>query len=183
MPRLYLVRHGRAAASFAEAADPALDELGREQAVAVAERLAPLGPLAMLTSPLKRARATSDPLAQRWGRGAAIEAAVAEIPSPPGLDLVQRAQWLRSFMAGSWRSAAQDLARWREEAIVALSTLDDDTVVFSHFIAINVAVGVAERDDRVVLFHPDNCSVTILDVDNGTLRLIERGHQAETKVN
>jgi broad specificity phosphatase PhoE len=63
MPRLYLVRHGRAAATFAEAADPGLDALGRSQAEAVAEKLAAIGPIALLSSPLARARETSEPLA------------------------------------------------------------------------------------------------------------------------
>ncbi|HKD22365.1 MAG TPA: histidine phosphatase family protein [Rhizomicrobium sp.] len=183
MPRLYLVRHGRAAATFAEAADPGLDALGRSQAEAVATRLAPLGPFALVSSPLKRARETSEPLAARWRREPAIEPAVAEIPSPPGMGLAERAEWLRGFMAGSWRDASRDLAQWREEAVAALAALRDDTVIFSHFIAINVAAGAAERDDRVILFRPDNCSVTILDVENGALRLVERGHEAETKVN
>ena len=184
MPRLYLVRHGRAAASFAEAADPGLDPLGRSQAEAVAERLAPLGPLAMQSSPLKRALETSDPLAARWRRTVVIEPAVAEIPSPKGLGLAERADWLRAFMGGSWRSASLELAAWREEAIAALAAMKENTVIFSHFIAINVAAGAAAGDDRVVLFRPDNCSVTILDVDGGgRLTLVERGHEAETKVN
>ena len=183
MPRLYLVRHGRAAASFAEAADPGLDALGRSQAEAVAERLASIGPIAMLTSPLARARETSEPLAKRWQRSVPIEPAVAEIPSPSGMSLSERAEWLRGFMAGSWRDASRDLAQWREEAIAALAAIKEDTVIFSHFIAINVAAGAAEGDDRVILFRPDNCSVTILDVDKGALSLVERGHEAETKVN
>ncbi len=183
MPRLYLVRHGRAAASFAEAADPGLDDVGRSQATAVAERLAPLGPHALLTSPLKRARETSLPLAQFWRCEPIVEVAVAELPSPPSLGLPQRAEWLRGFAARSWRNASRGLAQWREELIAALAALSDDTVVFSHFIAINVAAGAAERDDRVIHFHPDNCSVTIIDVENGALRLIERGHEAATKVN
>jgi broad specificity phosphatase PhoE len=183
MTRLYLVRHGRAAATFAEAADPGLDELGRSQAEAVAARLAPLGPLALLSSPLKRARETSEPLARLWKRVPFIEPAVAEIPSPAGLSLSERAEWLRGFMGGSWRAASRDLAQWREAVIAALTALDADTVIFSHFIAINVAAGAAEGDDRVTPFRPDNCSVTILDVEHGALRLIERGHEAETKVN
>ncbi len=183
MPRLYLVRHGRAAASFAEAADPGLDAFGHSQAEAVAERLAPIGPIAMLSSPLKRARETSEPLAKRWQRPVPIEPAVAEIPSPSGLGLAERAEWLRGFMGGSWREASRELAQWREEAIAALAAIKENTVIFSHFIAINVAAGAAEGDDRVILFRPDNCSVTIIDVDNGALRLVERGHEAETKVN
>jgi broad specificity phosphatase PhoE len=183
MPRLYLVRHGRAAATFAEAADPGLDALGQSQAAAVAEQLAPIGPLALLSSPLKRARETSEPLAKRWQRPVPIEPAVAEIPSPSTLSLTERAEWLRGFMGGSWRDASRGLAQWREEAIAALTAIKDDTVIFTHFILINVAAGAAEGDDRVILFRPDNCSVTILDVDNGRLALVERGREAETKVN
>lgn len=183
MPRLYLVRHGRAAASFAEAADPGLDAFGHSQAEAVAERLAPIGPIAMLSSPLKRARETSEPLAKRWQRPVPIEPAVAEIPSPSGLGLAERAEWLRGFMGGSWREASRELAQWREEAIAALLAIQEDTVIFSHFIAINVAAGAAEGDDRVILFRPDNCSVTLVDVEGGRLALVERGREAETKVN
>ena len=39
-------------------------------------------------------------------------------------------------------------------------------------------------DDRVVVFSPDNCSVTVFDIANKTLNLVEKGHEAElTKVN
>src|SRR5262245_40708188 len=64
--QLYLVRHGHANAGFAEAYDPGLDDLGREQALAIAQGLAPLGPFPILTSPLKRARETTTPLAVLW---------------------------------------------------------------------------------------------------------------------
>jgi len=132
---------------------------------------------------LKRARETSEPLAKLWQRNAIVEPAVAEIPSPQGLGLAQRAEWLRGFMSGSWRAATRELAEWRESVIAALAAVEHDTVVFSHFIAINVAAGAAESDDRVTAFQPDNCSVTIIDVEMGALKLVERGHEAETKVN
>jgi broad specificity phosphatase PhoE len=112
-----------------------------------------------------------------------IEPAVAEIPSPSE-NLKDRVVWLRNFMAGSWRDASPALAAWRENAVAALVSRREDTVVFSHYIAINVAVGAAEGDDRVVVFSPDNCSVTIFDVENGTLKVVERGKEAPlTKVN
>lgn len=183
MPRLYLVRHGRAAATFAEHADPGLDDVGRTQAEAVGKRLSAMRPVALLSSPLKRARETSMPLAKIWRRDVPIEPAVAEIPSPAGLGLSERSEWLRGFMGGSWRAASRELAQWREDVLSALLAQKSDTVVFSHFIAINVATGAAEKDDRVTVSRPDNCSVTILDATDGTLRLVERGHEAETKVN
>ncbi len=59
-----------------------------------------------------------------------------------------------------------------------------DTVIFSHFVAINVAAGAALDDDRVVVFSPDNCSVTVFDVAGDALSLVDKGHEAElTRVN
>ena len=184
MPRLYLVRHGKAAAGFGESMDPGLDEKGQSQAEAAAARLAPLGPLPILTSPLKRTRETAAPLAALWKQTPAVEEAVAEIPSPKGMTLEGRVAWLRKLMAGSWRDAAYDLAAWRESLVATLAAIETDTVIFSHYVAINVAAGAALGDDRVVVFSPDNCSVTVFDVSDNGLQLVEKGHEAElTKVN
>jgi broad specificity phosphatase PhoE len=183
MARLYLVRHGRASAGFGESHDPGLDEVGQQQAKNVARELGPHGPLPIISSPLRRTRETAAPLAKLWNVDPAIEAAVAEIPSPTE-NLLERVAWLREFMAGSWRNATPTLAAWREDAINALLVIGQDTVIFSHYIAINVAAGAALGDHRVVVFSPDNCSVSIFENDGGTLRLIEKGHEAAlTKVN
>jgi broad specificity phosphatase PhoE len=87
-------------------------------------------------------------------------------------------------MAGSWRSAPTPLAAWREDALAVLGSLREDSVIFSHYVAINVAAGSALGDDRVVVFSPDNCSVTIFETENGKLHLLEKGFEAPlTKVN
>jgi broad specificity phosphatase PhoE len=178
-----MVRHGRAAASFGEALDPGLGELGRAQAEQVAAELAALGPLPIISSPLARARETAEPLARHWKCEAAIETAVAEVPSSSH-NLDERVQWLGKFLASSWRNLTPSLAQWREEAIAALVTLGEDTVIFSHFVVINVAMGAALGDDRVTVFSPANCSVTIFETDGEKLTLIERGKEAPlTKVN
>ena len=183
MARLFLVRHGHAAAGFGESLDPSLDATGREQAEKVAQALAPLGPLPIVSSPLARARETAAPLARVWRREPVIEQAVSEIPSPAG-DLAARATWLRGLMDGIWRDASPSLVRWRANAIAALAARDGDAVIFSHYIAINVAVGAALCDDRVVVFSPGNCSVTIMETSGSALRLIEKGAEtALTKVN
>lgn len=178
MPRLYLVRHGRAEAGFGEASDPGLDERGQKQAEIAAARLAPLGPLTIRTSPLKRASETAAPLATLWKRDAVTDDAVAEIPTP-GMSLAERMEWLRDFMRGTWQSAGAGLTHWREMLLSNLLAIKTDTVIFSHFVAINVATGAAMDDNHVVLFAPDNCSVTVFDVADGRLSLVEKGHEAE----
>ncbi|MBV9991510.1 MAG: histidine phosphatase family protein [Alphaproteobacteria bacterium] len=188
MVKLYLVRHGRAEAGFGESMDPGLDALGREQADAAAAGLGALGPLPILSSPLKRAQQTAAPLAKLWNATPVIEPAVAEIPSPKGMTLEERVVWLRRLMAGSWREAPRALAEWREHCIATVAAIPSDTVIFSHYVAINVIFGAATGGDRVVAFSPDNCSVTVFEVvpePGGTrLRLVSKGNEASlTKVN
>jgi len=182
MTRVHLVRHGRAAAGWDTDPDPGLDELGREQALAVARRLAPLGPLAVVTSPLLRCRQTAFPLAAAWGVEVRVEPDVAEIPSPEGVPMAERVDWLRRSMAGTWADLGPTYSAFRDGVVAAIAALPADTVVFSHFVAINAVIGVAIGDDRLVSTSLDNCSVTVIDVVDGVLRLVETGHEADTLI-
>jgi broad specificity phosphatase PhoE len=181
--RLYLVRHGRAAAGWNVDPDPALDVIGHRQAVAVADRLAPLGPLPVLSSPLRRCRETAAELCVRWGcEGPVVEPAVAEIPSPLGVPMTERVDWLRRAMTGTWTELGDRYTSYRSGVVSALLSLDGDSVVFSHFVAINAAIGAAAYDDRLVIRSLDNCSVTVMEVVHGALQLVEGGHEADTLV-
>ncbi len=179
--RLYLVRHASPSATFEQARDAGLDPVGLAHAEELAARLAPLGPLPIVVSPLRRTRETAAPLERLWRRSARIEPAVAEIPSP-GLDLAERGVWLRGVMAGRWREVAHDLQAWRQAVVAALAAIPEPSVVVSHYVAINVAVGAAVGDDRVTAFSPDHCSVTVIEVEAGALRLIRRGVEGATPV-
>jgi broad specificity phosphatase PhoE len=181
MSRIYLVRHGRAAAGWGSHVDPGLDDVGRTQAEAMASELASKGPLPLIASPLRRTRETAAALERRWKMEARIEPRVGEIPSPVE-DLAGRAEWLRGIMACRWPELEQPLRRWRETVIEALQALREDTIVVSHYIAINVAVGNALGDSRVTCFRPDHCSCTVFDVADGRLALIELGAQGATRV-
>jgi hypothetical protein len=58
-----------------------------------------------------------------------------------------------------------------------------DCVVFCHYIAINVVVGAAQEDDQVVVFSPDNASVTTIRTVARGLQMVELGRTANTQVN
>jgi broad specificity phosphatase PhoE len=181
VPRLYLVRHGRAAAGYGADPDPGLDDLGREQAEAMAERLAPLGPVPMLTSPLQRTRQTAAALERRWNTMAVVDAAVAEIPAPSD-DLAERHAWISEALGSTWTELGPRYTSWRTMVTDLLLRLREDTVVVTHFVAINAAIGVATGDDRVMCVPVDNASVTILDHDHHTLSVVEVGGQDTTVV-
>ena len=102
MPIIYIVRHGEARARFGEHHNPGLSQLGGLQAEATAQKLKPLGPMPIYTSPLARTRETAQFLADCWDLTPVVEHAFAEIPSP--LDgLASRERWLNGIMAGTWK--------------------------------------------------------------------------------
>ena len=191
MPTIYLVRHGRAAAGYDVHPDPGLDAVGRAQAEATAQALADeIGaPVPIYSSPLARARETAAPLAERWQARPVIEPRVAEIPTPSGWgddapdQLRERGRWLRGLMAGGWADVPPELAAWRRAMIACVQAFETDAVVFCHFIAINVIVGAALGAEEVVVFRPDNGSVTRIGTDGDALVLLAKGREGQTRIN
>jgi broad specificity phosphatase PhoE len=189
MPTLYLVRHAKPAATWGEDPDPGLDDTGRTQASTTAQALRErLSAVRILTSPLRRCRETAAPLEELWNARAEIFPAVAEIPSPP-LGLAERHVWLKAAMAGTWTQmqasappGSPNFLAWRAELLAAVKALNEPTVIYTHFIAINVLVGAAQSSDDVVCFRPDHASITVIETDSNAIRLVELGRQAVTSV-
>jgi broad specificity phosphatase PhoE len=189
MPRIYLVRHAKPASAWGDTADPGLDDLGATQALATAQHLAQaMSRTPVYSSPLRRCRETAQPLCELWACAATVLPAVAEIPSP-AIDSAARREWLNAVMRATWRDLNErspqgsiDYAQWRGSVVEALLAVAHDCVVFSHYIAINVAVGAAQGRDEIVCFRPDHASVTVLDTDGQRLRLVELGREAQTGV-
>lgn len=183
MATIHLVRHGEAAAGWDGDLDPGLSDLGRRQAQAVARTIGDGPPMPILSSPLRRTRETAEPLAARWATDVAIEPAVGEIVAPVDASgLAERSAWLRRAMQGRWDELGAQHHAWRALVLHRLLLVPLDTVVFTHFVAINVAVGAAIGDDRVVVFAPGNGSVTRLRNDGGVLALVDTGDEGETQV-
>ena len=182
MAIVHLVRHGRATGGWDVDPDPGLDDVGTTQASSLADRLGPLGARPIVTSPLRRCRETAVPLATRWGVTATVDPLVTEIPSPPGVPMGERVPWLRAAMAGTWSALGPRYTGYRDDVAGRIAAVDVDTVVVSHFIAINAVIGACLDDDRVVIRSLDNTSVTIVETTPTGLVLLESGHEADTLI-
>jgi broad specificity phosphatase PhoE len=181
MARIHLVRHGRAAAGWDADPDPDLDDVGRAQAEAVASIL-PSDVSSIWSSPLLRCQATARPYAATRGVAVAVMPEVAEIPSPEGIPLGERVPWLRQAMAGTWSDLGDRYTTFRDTLVATLTAIEADTVVFSHFVAINAVIGACLDDDRLVIRSLDNTSVTIIETSPSGLVLVEGGHEADTLI-
>lgn len=182
--KLFLIRHGRASAGWDTAVDPDLDDLGWQQAHEVARQLALNQKVSrVVTSPLQRCQQTSQPLCELWKISADICPEVSEIPSPEGVTMANRVEWLRVAMVGTWGALGPHYTTYRDELVAFVRNLNVDTVVFSHFIAINAVVGAILGDDRLIIHRLDNCAITIIERDHdGTLTLVQSGREADTLI-
>lgn len=177
---IYFVRHGEAAASWGEHPDPGLSDKGWIQAEAVAKRLIAMDISAALTSPMTRCQETASAYADVSGKVLTIEPYVTEIPTPD--DVEDRRTWLRNLMAGDWETVPDLVQSWRRDLLKTVAELPDNTVVFSHFIAINAIVGHLTGASAVTVFRPNYCSITVLERNGTDLALVEQGDSLDTRV-
>ncbi len=176
MTRLLLVRHAAPAGTWGADEDPGLSDLGRQQAAALVEAEA-RWPEAVVSSPMRRARETAAPLARRLGVEVRVEPRIGEVRIPPGV-VASGGEWLRDLLGRTWDDAELLTRSWRDEVLGSLRGLTEDTVVVTHFVAINVAVGAATGDARVGCCQPAHGAVTELAVAGDALRLVRLGATA-----
>ncbi|MEO0549402.1 MAG: histidine phosphatase family protein [Pseudomonadota bacterium] len=177
---IYFIRHGEAAARWGDHPNPSLSEAGFKQAERVASWLADKDIQSIVSSPMQRCQDTAAAFSKASGLPVKTEAGVTEIPTPN--DVTDRVTWLRELMSGSWNSAPPIVTDWREQLITTTKSLTGNTAVFSHFVAINAIVGYLENTDTVTVVRPDYCSVTVLELVAGGLKLIQKAGEAETKI-
>ena len=184
--QIALVRHGRASAGWDTAVDPGLDDLGQKQASEVSKKLDLIfagQQVQIVSSPLLRCQQTAKPFAEIRALAVQICAEVAEIPSPSGVEMSGRVDWLRVAMQGTWADLGGEYVEFRDSVAEFVQSLETSTVVYSHFIAINAIIGSLIGDDRLVIRSLDNCSITLLDRDSaGNLRIAQTGHEADTLI-
>ena len=188
MSRIHMIRHGRPASTWGDAdPDPGLDAMGAGQAKAVAEALLALPvserPTRVISSPLRRCRETAQPLAEALGVAVEIDPRIGEIPTPAALSEEARPDWLRQAFQGQWREIQGDLdyVAWTRQVAEGVASYPG-AAVFSHFVALNAAVSAATGGEAVAAFRPDHVSVTVFDLVDGGLILVEKGREASTQV-
>jgi broad specificity phosphatase PhoE len=140
-------------------------------------------PTRVFSSPLARCRETAEPFARAIGAAVVIDPRFGEIPTPKGLTGSMRGDWLAKAAKGTWAQIEGDLdyEAWRAavgEALIGAA----GGAVFSHFVALNALISCATGDPAVVSARPDHASITIFDVAEGALKLVERGAEAQTQV-
>jgi len=183
--KIFLIRHGEAAQSWDQSADPGLSDLGKEQALECFNTINGneyLNQFNLVSSPLKRAQETSFHFKKNFNKQLALNEAFREIPSP-GISLLERKSWLQEVFKKNINELEKPQQIWQSKILYALKNLTEPTIIFSHFMVINTVVSTLKNDPRVVSFYPDNCSITELENNEGKLNLISTGNELQTDIN
>ena len=179
--RLRLIRHGQAAPSGSgDDQDPGLSPIGAKEAMRLPALFDGDPPMRLIVSPLRRARETALPLAAAFDMPREIEPAYGELPWREGQTVIDRSADLRRELAGSWSELDEARRQWRAALIARALGETGDVVIVTHFVAINVLVGFANRDDRIVVARPRNASLTEIAVEAGGLRVVKLGAMDES---
>ena len=98
--KIYIIRHGEAAKSWEVDRDPELSLKGREQAQNISDILAQedLNDFQIISSPLRRAIETAEPISKKLKKEVKIDESFIEIPSP-GIDMSESPSWLREMFS------------------------------------------------------------------------------------
>jgi len=181
---IYLVRHGQAGKSWDEDPDPGLSDKGKEQSKKLVAELdndfIRLN-FKAISSPLARAQETAIPLQEKYGFNIDINKTFAEIPSP-GIELSQRSAWLKEIFKVKVDALEDPQQEWRGAIIQSIQDIEEDTIIFSHFMVINCVVGWINNFDNLVGFYPDNCSVTKILNKKSRLELMQVGNELSTVI-
>lgn len=179
---IFLVRHGEAAAGWPDSDDPGLSERGRQQADATSRLLQERvgADIRLISSPLRRARETAQPLSLALATAVRIVDPFREIPTPVARG--ERQRWLNSIARQTWSEQVDMVREWRGALLEQLRQIREPAVVFTHFMVLNVIVGALTAEDKVVCYLPANASVTTLQGSGDDLQLLELGRQFKTHV-
>ncbi|BBM02443.1 histidine phosphatase family protein [Microbulbifer sp. GL-2] len=181
MTKILLARHGEAAKGE-HFLDPPLTKLGRRQAQDLAYKLSQKEKLKIISSPKLRAKQTAEPLALNWGSHIEIINCVTEIPTPKGIPSNQRPSWIRSLLNQEWSLNDSPQVEWRNRIFNYLLNINEDTIIYCHFMVINSIVAQLRENNRVQQFHPDYASITELKNDGTKLHLVQLGSEKRSHI-
>lgn len=193
--KLVLIRHGRPDEEHVERPhDPPLRADGWQQARAVAALLAGQGITRIVSSPLKRANQTAEPLAERLGLPIEIldgwaeaDRHVSRYRSTETLRALGEAEWQR-FLMDPVRYLGGDPQSFRADVLAALAAMiaegdrEAHVAVFTHGLPINLVLSHVLGLERIVHFTPGYGSITRLRArDARTIEVVsvnESGHHS-----
>ena len=92
-------------------------------------------------------------------------------------------EWLGNISSMPIEDLPLEVAVWRKEIITSLLLTKSNTVIFSHFMVMNVIASYARDEQRLLSFYPDYTSFIKIVLRNESIYTIEFDKEKKTKIN
>jgi probable phosphoglycerate mutase len=181
---IILVRHGEASASWSEDPDPGLSKNGINQAKILCEdeSLKNLQDFKFISSPRQRAQETSSFLSNKLNKVIEINNVFDEIPAK-GVLLKDKMDWLKGIASMPIRDLPISVQEWNGRIIDTILSINQDSIIFTHFMVMNAVVTYAKQFSKLVNISPDYISIIKITVRDSQIISLKVGDQKKTKIN
>ena len=181
---IILVRHGEASASWSEDPDPGLSKDGINQAKSLCEdeNLKNLQDFKFISSPRQRAQETSSFLSSKLNKVIEVSNVFDEIPAKRVL-LEDKMDWLKGIASMPIRDLPISVQEWNERIIDTTLSINQDSIIFTHFMVMNAVVTYAKKFSKLVNISPDYISTIKITVKDSQIISLKVGDQKKTKIN
>tara|TARA_B100000965_G_C19495902_1_gene715208 strand:- start:9 stop:575 length:567 start_codon:yes stop_codon:yes gene_type:complete len=183
--KVILVRHGEAASTWdGDDRDPCLSSKGVDQASSInnfTKKIFSKG-YDFISSPKKRAIETLNHACKGINVDFVVNENFVEIPAED-IDSDIRFEWLKDISTRKIEMLPEDIKNWRERIITETLSLKNNSIIFCHFMVINVLVGYAIKKDQLLHFYPDNASINEIEIKGKEISVISMKDVEKTIIN
>jgi len=182
--KIIFIRHGEAANAYGDHEDPGLSEKGLSQAKNLLnhKKLSDLKDFSLISSPKSRARETADPLARKFNKDIVLDNTFIEIPSK-NIALNQKHNWLKKILKTEKDSLPEYIRTWSDQIFNKLTFIQNDSVIFTHFMVMNSIVSSLLKSETLLSFYPDYASLLEIIVDNKKIKSFSIEGSKKTYIN
>ena len=179
-----LIRHGEAAGSWSENLDPGLSVNGIDQAKSLSldNTNDYLKDYDFISSPRLRAIETSHFLARKFNKKVKINDIFDEIPSE-GIKLEDKIDWLKKISSMPFKDLPNSVIDWQERIIKEILSFKQNSVIFSHFMVMNIVFGYINSSSKLLSFYPDYTSSIKVTLKDNEITSYQIDKEKKTKIN
>jgi probable phosphoglycerate mutase len=105
-----------------------------------------------------------------------------EIPAK-GVLLEDKMEWLKSIALMPIRDLPISVKEWNEKIIDTIFSINQDSIIFTHFMVMNAVVTYAKQFSKLVNISPDYTSTIKITAKDSQIISLKVGDQKKTKIN
>ena len=121
-------------------------------------------------------------LAKKFNKDIVLDNTFIEIPSK-NTALNQKQNWLKKILSTKKDSLPKYIKIWSEEIFNKLITIENDSVIFTHFMVMNSIVSSLIKSETLLSFYPDYTSVLEIISDNKKIKSYSIEGNKKTYIN